>query len=391
MKALIISREDFEDRKAWSGIPYKMFEALSGVFDGVYRCDALDYPHGPQIALENRVLTALGRSPYWRMRTAQYHARQLEQRMLNIDFDWDAAIVIDTFMALPCLRLDKPLIYISDCTKTQLVELSYPGFDHVTRGDHRRLMTMERLAYQAANGVVFSSEWAKESAVAQYGVPEEKICIAPFGPNIDRIPSREMAIDDGPWRQTENCELLMIGVHWERKGGPLACGILEHLNSMGLKTRLTVCGTTPPEPISSDIRVFPFLDKNDPEDLDRLEQLLREASYLVVPTRADCSPIVFCEAFAYGLPVVSCQVGGVPEIVTHDVNGFVLDRNTPAYTFAKLIFENYQDQRAYLQFRKAAREAYEKTFNWKRWAETILSITHETCSHHDSKRAGSMT
>lgn len=391
MKALIISREDFEDRKAWSGIPYKMFEALSSVFDGVYRCDALGYPHGPQIGLENRILSVMGRSPYWRLRTAQYHARQLDQRILNIDSDWDAAIVVDTFMALPCLRLKKSLIYISDCTKTQLVELSYPGFDHVAKGNHRRLMAMERLAYQTADTIVFSSEWAEESATAQYEVPAEKIRIAPFGPNIDCIPSREMASVDGPWRQTEYCELLMIGVHWERKGGPLACGILEHLNSMGLKTRLTVCGTTPPEPISSDIRVFPFLDKNDPKDLACLEQLLMEASYLVVPTQADCSPIVFCEAFAYGLPVVSCRVGGVPEIVTHDVNGIVLERNTPADTFAKHLFDNYQDQCAYLQFRHSAREAYEKNFNWQRWAETILSLTQETCFLHDSKRAGSMT
>lgn len=375
--ALIVSRFDLSDRSTWSGTIHKMHEALAEEFSGIVPCDRLSYPRGLLIGAENRLLKLLGRSPYWRARTARYYARQIEQRIAEIGTDWDVAIVIDSFMALPFLNLKKPVIYLSDCTKTQLIETRYPGFDHVSEGNHRRLMEMERLAYQNANALVFSSRWASESAISQYGIPAEKVSVVPFGANIDHIPPRDAALINGPWCHTQKCELLLIGVDWTRKGGDIAKGIMECLNRQGIECRLTVCGCVPPYPPDPNIRVFPFLDKNKPSDLQRLEELLAEASYLVVPTQAECFGIVFCEAFAYGLPVVTRQVGGVPEIVTHGVNGVVLDPMAPAEEFANLIAENYQNKESYLRYRSAARDAYEKKFNWSNWARELRAIAQE--------------
>ena len=353
---------------------HKIYEVVTKEFAEVVPCDRLGYPKGLLIGAENRLLALLGRSSYWRAGTARYYAGQIQQRIASIETDWDVAIVIDSFMVLPFLKLHKPVIYLSDCTKTQLVELGYPGFDHVSAANLRSLMAMERLAYQNASTLVFSSQWGAESAIRQYGVAAEKVMVVPFGANIDRIPPRDAALLDGPWRHSSKCELLMIGVDWTRKGGDIAKEIMESLNRRGIECRLTVCGCVPPYPPDPNIRVFPFLDKNKPSDLRLLEGLLSEASYLVVPTQADCSPIVFCEAFAYGLPVTTCHVGGVPEIVTHCVNGFVLAPKAPAEDFANLIASNYQNQEIYLGYRSAARAAYEKTFNWTHWVQQLRSI-----------------
>jgi len=372
--AIVVSRFDLTDRFAWSGTMYKIYEALSKGFANAVACDRLGYPRGLLIGAENRLLELLGHSSYWRARTARYYARQIEQRIAAMETDWDVAIVIDSFMVLPFLKLNKPVIYLSDCTKTQLVDFRLPGFDHVSAASYRRLMAMERLAYHNATALVFCSNWAAESAMRQYGIPAEKVTVIPFGANIDHIPPRNTAILEGPWRHTQKCELLMIGVNWAYKGGDIAKGIMESLNRLGIECRLTVCGCVPPYPPDPNIRVYPFLDKNKPSDLLRLEELLAEASYLVVPTQAECYGIVFCEAFAYGLPTVSCKVGGVPEIITHGVNGFVLAPTAPAEDFANLIAENYKNQEAYLGFRKAARDAYEKTFNWSHWVQAMRAI-----------------
>jgi len=377
LSALLIARDDVTDRRVWSGIPWSMYEALKVEFEWVVRCDFLGYPRGRYVGLEDRLFRLVGVNPYWRRGAAQYYARQIGQRLAEVRADWDVAVIIDTFMVLPCLRLDKPAIYLSDCTKTQLVDFKYPGFDQVSPDNHRRLMEMERLAYHNGSVLAFSSQWAAESAIRQYGVPTEKVRVVPFGANINSIPPRDKACIDGPWLHTKKCELLMIGVHWERKGGDIAKRIMECLNRQGVKCRLAVCGVVPPYPPDPNIRVFPFLDKNKPGDRARLEELLSEASYLVAPTQADCSPIVFCEAFAYGLPVITCNVGGVPEIVTHGVNGFVLNPRASAEEFANLIVENYKDREAYLRFRKAARDAYEATFNWQHWGSTVYKIAQE--------------
>lgn len=120
-----------------------------------------------------------------------------------------------------------------------------------------------------------------------------------------------------------------------------------------------------------------FLDKNDAGDRERLDALLLESHYLILPTKADCSPVVFCEAFACGLPVVTCAVGGVPEIVTHGVNGFVVDSDAHPDAYADLIEGHYSDGEAYLRFRRAARDAYESTFNWQEWARRIRGVAEE--------------
>ena len=45
---------------------------------------------------------------------------------------------------------------------------------------------------------------------------------------------------------------------------------------------------------------------------------------LVLPTNADLVPWSVLEAMAMQLPVVSTGVGAIPEIVVHDVTGFIV-------------------------------------------------------------------
>ena len=62
----------------------------------------------------------------------------------------------------------------------------------------------------------------------------------------------------------------------------------------------------------------------DPQNRQRLEQIVSKSHRLLLPTRAECYGIVFCEANAYGLPVFATRVGGIPTIVKegHKCSGF---------------------------------------------------------------------
>jgi glycosyltransferase involved in cell wall biosynthesis len=54
---------------------------------------------------------------------------------------------------------------------------------------------------------------------------------------------------------------------------------------------------------------------------DKLVPLLRGATALVLPSAQENAPMAIAEAMALGVPVVATSVGGVPEMVTHDVTG----------------------------------------------------------------------
>jgi glycosyltransferase involved in cell wall biosynthesis len=61
-----------------------------------------------------------------------------------------------------------------------------------------------------------------------------------------------------------------------------------------------------------------------------VEGVLATLDLLVVPSAAsDATPRVILEAFAAGVPVVAFASGGVPEIVEHGVNGFLVEEHSP--------------------------------------------------------------
>lgn len=58
------------------------------------------------------------------------------------------------------------------------------------------------------------------------------------------------------------------------------------------------------------------------EDL-RLAQYYSAADMLIYPSLADNCPLVILESMACGLPIVSFDTGGIPELVEHKINGYV--------------------------------------------------------------------
>lgn len=58
---------------------------------------------------------------------------------------------------------------------------------------------------------------------------------------------------------------------------------------------------------------------------DRKVELLRNASVYVLPSYNEGLPMSLLEAMAYGLPVVTTPVGGIPEAVTDGVDGYLVE------------------------------------------------------------------
>ena len=76
-------------------------------------------------------------------------------------------------------------------------------------------------------------------------------------------------------------------------------------------------------------------------DHDRLPLYYNMADVLVLPSDMEGVPMVILEAIACGTPVVASRVGGIPDIVQHGLNGFLVDDLSPE-NLSKTIIEILQ-------------------------------------------------
>lgn len=79
---------------------------------------------------------------------------------------------------------------------------------------------------------------------------------------------------------------------------------------------------------------------------------LQQLDVLVLPSKFDGRPVLVMEANACGIPVIAAPVGGVPELVTDGVNGFLMEMNKTEQIHGLLA--RLQEQPQALQALKAA-------------------------------------
>ena len=191
-----------------------------------------------------------------------------------------------------------------------LLRIIIPTTGILSRAARENAERLERNTIARADLVLYPSEWAAESAVRDYGADPARVHVIPWGANLEEAPDRASVLG---CRKPGPCRLLFIGANWEEKGADIAIGTLAELRGRGVEAELVICGCTPPKPVTQDgLTIIPYLDKNDREQRKRLDQLYRDADFFLLPTRADCYGIVFCEAAAHGVPSIAPATGGVP-------------------------------------------------------------------------------
>lgn len=229
----------------------------------------------------------------------------------------------------------------------------------------------EAAAIRNADLVVYSSQYMADRALAEFGAEAaDRVRAVSFGLNMDRLPP-----PPAPKPDPAPLRLLFVGRDWERKGGDIALAATEELNRRGIATRLTVIGVEP-----AAVRGHPFvdlpgyLDKNDPEDYRRLNEAFREAHFFILPTRADCTPMVVAEANAHGTPVLITDTGGIPSLVTPGANGVLMPPDADGAAYADRIAALIGDLPAWRAMCDSSYAYCRDNLTWDAWAQSLLVL-----------------
>jgi len=272
------------------------------------------------------------------------------------------------------LQTDVPIAIVHDASWTQLIDF-YPGTecDRLAEETLRGGIELDRLALARCHHAIYSSQWAVEGVVRDYGVPRSKLSVAPFGSNFADAPRREDVQRYLLERLKTPMNLLFVGWDWHRTGGDVAVAIAREIIALGVPVELHVVGCRPDGELPSFVRVHGRLLKDIPEQATTLRRLFATSDLLVMPTRADTFGIVYGEAAAFGMPVIASNVGGVPEAVRGGW-GLTLSLDTSPRLIAEWAVNLYQDRSAYERLAWLARDAYETRLNWRAFCEHLLRV-----------------
>ena len=378
------SSANYFSRNTFSGTLFYMYQALKK--HNNIEVVPLGSPHEEKVTPVSKALQILkwkwaARFPKTTDVEKERFFKLVDQQLQSTTCDLIFAPVCNFHLATwesPSRNL--PIIYLTDATPSLLKQ--YYG-NYSDPKEYEVAAMEEKLTFQKSRISVFSSQWVAQSAVNEFQAPPDCVKVIPFGANLDYIPPAEMTLTKlgkQPW------QLLFIGKSWSRKGGNIAYETFLKLISLGINVKLTMIGSVPPEnlPPHPQLKIIPFLDKNNPEEQQQLVQRLLASHLLLFPSQADCSPIALCEAAAYGIPVLATDVGGIPEIIHSGKNGFMLPVKAPSQAYADKIKALFSDPERYKNLVINARQEYDSRLNWSAWAEKMYNVFQEALAVTDS-------
>ncbi|HBA87119.1 MAG TPA: glycosyl transferase [Geobacter sp.] len=228
--------------------------------------------------------------------------------------------------------------------------------------------------------VVTPSHWlarcAKDSALFE----ELRIEVIPNGLDLNRIVAVDKKLARDAFGLADGKKYILFGAHDStidrNKGFQYLAAALKKLAEAGLgeTCEVVVFGSdTPHSPPDLGLRTRYLGYFHDEQ---RLNQLYAAADLFVAPSMQENLPFTIMEAMASGTPCVAFDVGGIPELVDHKVNGFLAKPFQTESLAEGMAWVLKGEVDAYTLSR-ACRDKVETEFDIKRCAEKYLKLYQE--------------
>lgn len=248
------------------------------------------------------------------------------------------------------------------------------------------VLSIERLLFRSVPYCITHSAAIADELVSHYGMPRDSIEPIPVGVDTRRFagrPGGRALVRSRLGVPTDAFVVLFVGDDFERKGLDRA---IKAVGRLRRDAELLVVGGGKSSPFEALARALPpgrrvrFLGRVTNSELP---DIYSAADATVLPSRQDSWGHPVLESLAAGRPVLVSEFTGAHEVVTHGLDGFVLDREGAPEQITQILdglaadraarteigrhgretASTYDSAVLYERFRTAHHTAYERRLN----------------------------
>lgn len=147
------------------------------------------------------------------------------------------------------------------------------------------------------------------------------------------------------------------------------------LCKVGMKSELWIIGDGPTRESMENLAVeLNIMDQvrflgtiSDPSEL------YQQFDIFVLSTHYEGHPLVLLEAMSFGIPIVATKVSSIPEVITHGINGLLVNPRDPsglALTLQSLL----QDELMYSKLREDTLNFFKQQKSVDEWAQCVSTL-----------------
>lgn len=349
------------DRRTWSGIPFSLHHELKKYFL------IEDYVVSTKKSIIDKLYVAYRRiirreKCHWLFtsRYARKASRDLQKKLDSQKYD---AVFVIGASCIVNISTSVPIVFFADAVFSCMLNYYWFGYKDEEIKEYNET---QKKALTNANKIILTSHWAEKAAVEDYNISKDKIQVYHFGSNIE--------VEKVEHIKHEGFNLLFVGADLERKGVNIALEAVSICNKMDPihHYTLNVVGGKPECDVNPDeVFIHGFINRNNDIERRKLDHLRAISDLFILPTRAECAGIVFCEAAAYGIPSLAYDTGGVADYIKDGITGYLLNNKCNAHDFASKIVYIANNKNVLEMMQKNARAFYESDLNWEKLGASI--------------------
>lgn len=338
-------RDIFESLTQYFSIDYLQEPAVSYARRAVYKAGSALHRHVPQ---------ALTAAAEWLLPIHPYDARvfiarsqALESRIARLPNAPDLIVHVFSMCCPSWAQPRIPYVMILDYTEA----LAYRNWRHwapfASEASFSARLSCEKRAYQNAMHLFTFGKGTRQSLIEDYGVDPAHITVIRCSARFEFSGEKTFG----------SKRILFYGANgseFYRKGGDRVRDAFRLVRQSIPDAKLAIVG------MSTDIADPGVENHGYVSSPDAMRELFLSSDVVLAPARCDPFPVFTIEAMKLGVPCITSDVDGIPEIVTHEVTGTVISNVSSDKLAAEAIRLLNNPQRLWVMSQKAKEGAGQK-------------------------------